>query len=62
MDKDALASLRKSYERAELSEHASHADPLTEFDEWLSDAIAAQVAEKVDREVATNKGPKIVFQ
>ncbi|MCM2251175.1 MAG: pyridoxamine 5'-phosphate oxidase, partial [Ramlibacter sp.] len=26
-----LAELRKSYERAELSEEASHADPLKQF-------------------------------
>jgi len=33
-----LASLRKSYERAELSENASHADPLQQFGHWLDEA------------------------
>ena len=30
----AIADLRKSYERAELSEDASHADPLRQFEQW----------------------------
>ena len=40
-----LAELRKSYERAELSEDASQADPLKQFDQWLTDAIAADMPE-----------------
>ena len=40
-----IADLRKSYERAELGEDASHADPLQQFDQWLTEAIAAQVPE-----------------
>jgi predicted metalloprotease with PDZ domain len=31
-----LAAFRKSYERAELSEDASHADPLKQFAQWLA--------------------------
>ncbi len=40
-----LAQLRKSYERAELSEEASSADPLLQFEQWLSEAIKAEVPE-----------------
>ncbi|HKB55041.1 MAG TPA: pyridoxamine 5'-phosphate oxidase [Ramlibacter sp.] len=40
-----LAELRKSYERAELSEEASHADPLRQFEQWLTEAIAAEIPE-----------------
>jgi pyridoxamine 5'-phosphate oxidase len=40
-----LADLRKSYERAELNEEASHADPMQQFDQWLNEAVSAQVPE-----------------
>ena len=48
-----IAELRKSYERAELSEDASHADPLRQFDQWLTEAIAAQVPEPNAMTLAT---------
>ena len=48
-----LADLRKSYERAELSEDASHADPLRQFEQWLQEAIAAQVPEPNAMTLAT---------
>ena len=48
-----LADLRKSYERAELNEDASHADPLKQFDQWLNEAIAAQVPEPNAMTLAT---------
>jgi len=48
-----LADLRKSYERAELGEAASHADPLKQFDQWLTEAIAAQVPEPNAMTLAT---------
>ena len=48
-----LADLRKSYERAELSEQASHADPLKQFEQWLTEAIAAQVPEPNAMTLAT---------
>jgi len=48
-----IAELRKSYERAELSEHASHADPLRQFDQWLTEAIASQVPEPNAMTLAT---------
>ncbi len=48
-----LASLRKSYERAELSEDASSDDPLAQFGQWLNDAIEAQVPEPNAMTLAT---------
>jgi pyridoxamine 5'-phosphate oxidase len=48
-----LADLRKSYERAELDEHASHADPLEQFKVWLDQAIAAQCPEPNAMTLAT---------
>ncbi|TWO73056.1 pyridoxamine 5'-phosphate oxidase [Caenimonas sedimenti] len=50
---DRLAELRKSYERAELSEEASHADPLQQFDQWLTEAIAGEVPEPNAMTLAT---------
>ena len=41
----SIADLRKSYERAELNEDASHAAPLQQFDQWLKEAIASEVPE-----------------
>lgn len=49
----ALADLRKSYERAQLSEDASHADPLQQFGQWLSEAISAELPEPNAMTVAT---------
>ena len=49
----ALADLRKSYERAELNEESSHRDPLHQFDQWLNEAIAAQVPEPNAMTLAT---------
>jgi len=40
-----LAQLRKSYERAELSEEASHGNPLQQFEQWLTQAIRAELPE-----------------
>jgi len=40
-----LAQLRKSYERAELSEEASHSDPLQQFEQWLAEAMKAELPE-----------------
>lgn len=49
----SLADLRKSYERAELSEDASHADPLAQFDQWLKEAIEGQIPEPNAMTLAT---------
>lgn len=48
-----IADLRKSYEKAELSEDASHADPLALFERWLKEAIASEVPEPNAMTVAT---------
>ena len=50
---DNIADLRKSYERAELSEDASQADPLQQFSQWLDEAIRAQVPEPNAMTLAT---------
>ena len=49
----SIADLRKSYERAELSEEASHADPLRQFDQWLQEAISSEVPEPNAMTLAT---------
>ena len=49
----SIADLRKSYERAELSEDASHADPLKQFGQWLQEAISGQVPEPNAMTLAT---------
>ncbi len=49
----SIADLRKSYERAELNEDASCADPLKQFEQWLNEAIAAEVPEPNAMTVAT---------
>jgi pyridoxamine 5'-phosphate oxidase len=48
-----IADLRKSYEKAELSESASHADPLKQFDQWLQEAIRSEVPEPNAMTLAT---------
>ncbi len=49
----SIAALRKSYERAELDESASHADPILQFDQWLGEALAAKVPEPNAMTLAT---------
>jgi pyridoxamine 5'-phosphate oxidase len=56
MSMTSIASLRKSYERAELNEDASHADPLKQFEQWLGEAIAAQLPEPNAMTLATVGG------
>jgi len=48
-----LADLRKSYERAELDEAASQADPLKQFEHWLQQAMDAQLPEPNAMTLAT---------
>lgn len=50
---DDIANLRKSYERAELDESASLADPLEQFGLWLQQAIDAQIPEPNAMTLAT---------
>ena len=49
----SIADLRKSYERAELNEEASQADPLQQFDQWLKEAIHSEVPEPNAMTLAT---------
>ncbi|MCW5221825.1 pyridoxamine 5'-phosphate oxidase [Verminephrobacter aporrectodeae] len=49
----SIADLRKSYGRAELNEDASHAAPLQQFDQWLQEAIHAEVPEPNAMTLAT---------
>jgi pyridoxamine 5'-phosphate oxidase len=48
-----IADLRKSYERAELDEAHSQADPLQQFRTWLDQALASQVPEPNAMTLAT---------
>jgi pyridoxamine 5'-phosphate oxidase len=48
-----LADLRKSYERAELDESASLADPLAQFELWLQQAISGELPEPNAMTLAT---------
>jgi pyridoxamine 5'-phosphate oxidase len=48
-----IASLRKSYERAELDASATQADPLLQFDLWLKQALNAALPEPNAMTLAT---------
>ena len=48
-----IADLRKSYERGELDESASHADPLQQFGLWMQQALSAELPEPNAMTVAT---------
>jgi len=48
-----ISDLRKSYERAELNESASSADPMQQFDQWLKEAISGEVPEPNAMTLAT---------
>lgn len=48
-----IADLRKSYEKAELSEEASHADPLQQFDQWFQEALRSELPEPNAMTLAT---------
>lgn len=52
----SIADLRKSYERAELNEDASLANPLEQFKQWLQEAIASDVPEPNAMTLATVSG------
>ncbi|WP_408597893.1 pyridoxamine 5'-phosphate oxidase [Limnohabitans sp.] len=51
-----IADLRKSYERAELNESASAADPMQQFDLWLNEAIQSELPEPNAMTLATVGG------
>jgi pyridoxamine 5'-phosphate oxidase len=48
-----IASLRKSYERDELDESASAADPLLQFQRWFDQAVKAELPEPNAMTLAT---------
>jgi pyridoxamine 5'-phosphate oxidase len=48
-----ISNLRKSYERAELSESASSTDPMQQFDQWFKEAIASELHEPNAMTLAT---------
>ena len=50
---DDLARLRKSYERAELDESASNADPAAQFQLWLAQALDTKLPEPNAMTLAT---------
>jgi pyridoxamine 5'-phosphate oxidase len=52
MDND-IAALRKSYERAELDETSTQADPLAQFSRWFSEALKSQLPEPNAMTLAT---------
>ena len=50
---EKIADLRKSYERADLDEAASAADPLAQFELWLQQALDGQLPEPNAMTLAT---------
>ena len=48
-----IAALRKSYERDELDESASAADPTDQFQRWFDQALQAQLPEPNAMTLAT---------
>ena len=48
-----IANLRKSYEKAELNDSASQADPMKQFEQWLNEAIGSEVPEPNAMTLAT---------
>ena len=53
MSSQKIADLRKSYERDELDEERSQAEPLRQFGQWMDEAIAAGVPEPTAMTLAT---------
>lgn len=58
LSNQSLAALRKSYERAELDEARSEADPLRQFERWMNEAVDAQLPEPNAMTLAT-VGPNL---
>jgi len=53
VDMENIADLRKSYERAELDESASAADPVKQFELWLQQALDGRLPEPNAMTLAT---------
>lgn len=49
----SIADLRKDYQRADLSETDTVADPIAQFQQWFDDALRAEVPEANAMSVAT---------
>jgi pyridoxamine 5'-phosphate oxidase len=49
----SIADLRKDYQRADLSETDTVADPIVQFQQWFDDALRAEVPEANAMSVAT---------
>jgi len=49
----SLADLRRSYESSALDEAQSHADPMQQFEQWLNEALSAEVPEANAMTLAT---------
>ena len=49
----AIADLRKDYKLATLDENDVNADPIAQFEQWLSEAIAAELPEPTAMTLAT---------
>jgi len=53
MSKPTLADMRKSYQRAELLEQQADSEPLKQFEQWLQEALQAEVPEANAMTLAT---------
>ncbi len=53
MSKISLADMRKSYQRAELREDSAQDQPLRQFEQWLHEALQAEVPEPNAMTLAT---------
>lgn len=53
MSNPTLADMRKSYQRAELLEHQAESEPLKQFEQWLHQALQAEVPEANAMTLAT---------
>ncbi len=53
MSKISLANMRKSYQRAELREDSAQDQPLRQFEQWLHEALQAEVPEPNAMTLAT---------
>ena len=53
MDQQELQNLRQDYSASQLSEQATHADPIKQFDSWFNEAVSAAVLEPNAMTLAT---------
>ena len=60
MTKISLADMRKSYQSAELLEENAQNHPMRQFEQWLHEALQAEVAPPVVLESTHEKALKYV--